>query len=372
MALGTPSRWRRAWAGVGMAALAVAAAPPSGCGTTFVPVGPSEPVAASTPGLRVAVSGVLLRDDALAREVDDGTALVVELSIENDGPLPFTVSTAAIACWMELDARYPGETLSLTPAGGGDGAFPGEEPHAPAPFEPHLAAGERRSFWVLFRGYRYPGSDRPRRITLKVPAPAGGTLDLHLADPARGHLRWDVAPPRAGWNIAIETTTLLGSRLRADGPATVLVHRKRIGPFMLDLGLASTVLIEREGGLASSTSSFTASGLTASLVWPVLRWGSEREPRELGIFAGGAAHLLAEIPSQSAIEARASPHFYGAGAAEVGLDIGVGARRFVATPFPLSAAGRALPRWSARIGYTRWWLDGGSSDGYVNAIQLAW
>ena len=54
-------------------------------------------------------------------------------------------------------------------------------------------------------------------------------------------------------------------------------------------------------------------------------------------------------------------------------ELGVGALRNAATPFPLSTVGdNPLPRWTFRLGYTHSWIGHGTSDGYLTSFRLAW
>src|SRR6185369_13749168 len=96
---------------------------------------------------------------------------------------------------------------------------------------------------------------------------------------------------------------------------------------------------------------------------PLTLWGTAREPRQLGFYAGGAALVLLETQLSQPAEDSSKRTFYGVLTAEVGLELDIGAVHLAATPFPLSEVGRALPRWSACLGYTHWWVAGGGSDG---------
>src|SRR5262245_12849938 len=109
-------------------ALALALIASTGCGPSFVAVRPTEPVTADASGVRATVTRVFVTDDVRARGVDDGSRLVVELRVRNEGGAPRKLSPASFSCLMELDARRPGETRALLPAGGGEGPFPGEVP----------------------------------------------------------------------------------------------------------------------------------------------------------------------------------------------------------------------------------------------------
>src|SRR5262245_30346804 len=80
------------------------------CAPSFVPVRLSEPVTAAAPGVRAQVTRVYVTDDIRARGVDDGSRLVVELRVRNEGAAPRKLSPGSFSCLMELDARRPGET----------------------------------------------------------------------------------------------------------------------------------------------------------------------------------------------------------------------------------------------------------------------
>lgn len=349
----------------GLAALA--------CSSSFVSLRVSEAVSATRARLHADVKAVWLTDETPQEGVGDGSVLAVQLELTNDGVQPASVSPTSFACLMEIDARRPSETLALLPGGGAEGRFPGRELGARS----ILAAvvippGERRSIWVMFRGYRFPGTEVPRRIILKIPRPEGQPLELTLADPSRGRLRWTIAPPSGGWVVGLVNTSLFSDHLHATVVSTQLSRITRSGRFQLEIGLATSVLVQTQGALTSSTSSFAASGLSASASAPFTLWGTAREPRELGVYAGGTGMLLLEMqPPQPADNPR-KPTYYAALTSEVGLQLDIGAVHFASTPFPLSQVGRALPRWSARLGYTHWWVAGGGSDGYTTGLRLAW
>ncbi len=106
---------------------------------------------------------------------------------------------------------------------------------------------------------------------------------------------------------------------------------------------------------------------------PVFTWGSPQDPRQLGVYGGPTAMLLAEIakpPPEG--EKMKPPHVYGAYIAEAGLELAVGALRFAATPFPLTPGRAPLPRWAIRLGYVHWWVDKGGTDGYTSSLRLTW
>lgn len=345
----------------------------AGCGPWLRPVRLSAPVSVSDGELVVQVERLQLTDDLIFEGVTEDTALVVELSLTNATARPFTLSTASLSCWMALDVARPGDTLSLSPAAGGEGPFPGDVELEDA----GLAAvavppGQTRQAWVVFRGYRYAGSDVPRRITLLVPAVRGQRMELVLADPARGTLRWNVPARTSGWMLGLQNTALGGNHLNGTAMSSQITRVARAGPLLWDISLASTLLVQSHGDLKSPTSSFVASGLNAHLTAPLLSWGPEQDPRQLGVYGGGQAHLLVAIDAQRAEGDTTPPQTYGALAAELGLELDIGALRPARSPFPLSAPGRAVPRWFLRAGYVHWWAGGGGSDGYTTGFRLAW
>src|SRR5262249_50661795 len=146
----------------------------------------------------------------------------------------------------------PGETRSLAPAGGGEGDFPA-----------HLALddltlgtaiippGQSRRYWVVFRGYRYDGSDAPRKITVTLPVGRGRRVQLVTADPARGPLRWELKPPATGLVVGTQTTSLFAPGLTAAAMAGSLSYLGRAGPILWDGGLTTRFLVETKGNLNS-------------------------------------------------------------------------------------------------------------------------
>jgi hypothetical protein len=324
----------------------------------------------------------------------------VEVAVSNGGAAPYAVSAVSFSCRMEVDATRPAETRALTPAGGGEGQFPGQL----ASDESALSAvtvppGQTRAYWVLFRGYRFPASDVPRRVVLTVQGEGGQAIawgrpgfagpsrsrgvrdpsrvpteiELVLADPALGDLRWEVTPARGGWMFGVQNTSLFGSHLRATAIATEIARTTRIGRLLLDVGLTSRVLVQTQGALVSPTSSFAGSGLAARLAVPLLEWGPWHDPRRLAAYGGGQAELLIAMEPPRAPDDNTPPSYYGALSFEAGLELELGALRVAATPFPLSYAGaRPLPRWLLRVGYTHWLVGHGGSDGYTTGIALSW
>jgi hypothetical protein len=232
--------------------------------------------------------------------------------------------------------------------------------------------GQRRAYWALFRGYRFPGSDVPRRIVVTLPGADGRRLTLPLGDPARGLLRWNVPPLTSGFMFGVQNTSLYGAHLEATGIATQVARFVRVGRVLLDAGISSRVLVETRGALASSTSSFVGLGLGTHAALPFLTWGPWQEPRSFALYGGGEAQLLVAIEKARMPGDMTPPSTYGAIAAEAGLELEVGARRPAASPFPLSTVERALPRWLVRVGYTHWWVGRGGSDGYTTSFRIAW
>ena len=343
------------------------------CATTFVPARPNEPVASASGARRADVDQVLLTDEVPLDGLGNDSAIVFELTLTNGGPEPWPVSGALFAGLMVLDPQHPAETRALTPVGGAEGRFSGEVPGEGSLIgELSIPPGQTRTYWVLFRGYRFEGSDVPRRIELRSPTPGGPALELVVADPERGGLRWALPAPKSVWNIGFQNVTLFGEHLRATAVSTVIARRFDLRRAYLDVGLLSGVVIETHGALASTTSSFAALGPNVTGTVPLTAWGSELEPRRFGVYAGGSALVLTELQRQPPADPMARPSFYGALAVEAGLALDIGAIRFAATPFPLSPSSAPPPRWSLRVGYTHWWVDGDGTDGYTTSFRLAW
>jgi hypothetical protein len=333
----------------------------------------SDAVTGTGSGLSADVKGVWLTDEVPTEGVGEDSALVVELELRNDGAEAVSVNAMSFACLMEIDTDHPSETLSLLPGGGAEGAFPGDVESERSVLAPLvIPPGQRRSFWALFRGYRFPASEFPRRIVLKIPRPDGRPLELVLADPARGKLRWTLEPPSGGWTVGFLNTSLYSDHLHASVVSTQVGRLMRAWRLLWELGLSSSVLVQTHGALTSSTSSFAATGLAARVSAPLTLWGTAREPRQIGFYAGGTAQVLLETQVPQPPDNPSVPSIYGVLTAEVGLELDIGAVHLAGTPFPLSQVGRALPRWSARLGYTHWWVAGSGSDGYVTGLRLAW
>ena len=324
--------------------------------------------------ISVEAGRVLVTDGILGGGMGDDSAVVVELGVTNGGRQPYSLSAASISCWLELSADLPGETLSLTPAGGGEGNFPdGLAVDDMQLGSTTVPPGESRHYWVAFRGYRFPGSDVPRRMTVLVPDARGRRIKLVIADPANGRLRWEVKPARTGFMYGVQNTSLLASGLNATAIAASIAAISRAGAFLWDAGLTSRLLVQQRGGLDSPTSSFTGSGVAAHLTWPFTGWGAWQDPRQFGLYAGGEAQFLIAIqPPPEKGQMAQQPNTYGTLAAEGGVEFDIGALRPALTPFPISWTGPSLPRWSVRVGYTHWFAGALNSGGYSTSIRLAW
>jgi hypothetical protein len=345
----------------------------AGCAPSYLVVRPSEPLATEGHHVHVDVTRVWLTED-LRDGLDDDAALVVELRVRNDDTRPRQISPGSLSCWMILDTRRPGDTRSLLAGGGGEGAFPGQPPAEGSMLLPvTIPPGQSRDVWAIFHGYRFDGSERPRRVTLKVPLD-DGALELDLADPERGALRWDTPPVRAGLAVGVRNFSLLGGGLRATVPGTELSFVWRRGPLLWDVGLFSSVLIQTQGPLQSGTSSFSNFGLQAHLTVPFLSWGLEANPRQLSAYVGGATSGLAELETTAELKANMMNmiglHTYGFYTAEAGLELDIGAMRFAPTPFPLRPDRRSLPRWIFRVGYIQGWAGGATGGGLVESVRF--
>src|SRR3954447_2255838 len=167
-----------------------------GCGSPFHPVALRGPISMSPMAdatLSVELGRVFVTGDLLASGMGEDSALAVVLGITNTGREPFTLNAGSMSCWMELSPDLPGETRSLTPAGGGEGDTPGSDLDDLQLGSATIPVGASRHYWVVFRGYRFAGSDAPRKITVSLPDAKGRRVQLVIADPARGDLRWETA-----------------------------------------------------------------------------------------------------------------------------------------------------------------------------------
>lgn len=349
-----------------------------GGGATYRQVRPTEALAAWAGPVSAEVGRVFLTDDTIDNGLGDGAGLVVELTVANAGRVPYKLAPTAIWCLMQLDPGRPGETRMLPPSVNGDGPFPGAPPQGETGGELsaiEVPPGGRRAFWVLFRGYRYDGSDVPRRVALTLDDGAGHSLEVVLADPARGELRWDVAPTRSGWTYGVQGGSLYGGYVQATSFSQRIARLTATGRFLWDLGFVSSTLIQVQGPLRSTSSSFTGIGLEAHLALPLWRFGDPRSPWRLGPYLGGQIQTLPAMeptPKQTT-PPPPTPAIYGQGGPEAGLEFDMGALRPAATPFPLSQVGaNPLPRWSFRIGYTHAWIAHGTGDGYYSSVRFAW
>jgi hypothetical protein len=361
----------------GPALLAAIALSAVACGgaASYRQVRPDAPLATTAGGLQVSARRVFLTDDTIENGVGDGMALVVELDLANAGPRPFSLAPTALWCLMQVDARHPDLTRLLPPSVNGDGPFPGTLPEGGGDLHPiEVASGQTRSFWILFRGYHFEGSEIPRQITLTMPGPDGRTLEVVLADPADGLLRWEVPPTRSTWTVGIQSGSLYGGYVQAMSFSERVSRQASAGRFLWDAGLVSSLMVQVQGKLRSDTSSFMGLGLDAHLTLPLLRWGEAAHPVRLGPYLGGEVQTLIEIqPSQKNASMPQTPTAYGEGGPEIGLELDVGALRNAATPFPLTPVGaNPLPRWSARVGYTHTWIGHGTADGYLTSARFAW
>ena len=334
---------------------------------------PTEAIEAAAAGLRVEVQRLFLTDDTIENGVDDGMGLVIELNLTNGGARPYFLRSTGLWCLMQIDVRKPAETRLLPPAEIGDGAFPGAPPDGDDLTPVEVAPGETRSLWILFRGYQFAGSELPRRITLTILDAEGRTLELVLADPARGLLRWEVPPTTSVWTFGVQSAQLSGSYFQGMSASDRVSRMARAGRFLWDVGLVSGVFVQTKGALRSSSSSFTDLGFDAHLVLPLATWGLPTSPIRLGPYLGGEIQALVAVQPRSTQSPPPPIPVYGEGGPEVGLELDVGALRNALTPFPLSPAGRnPLPRWLIRVGYTHAWIGHGTADGYVSSFRVIW
>ena len=334
---------------------------------------PNESIGAAAGNLRVEAHRVFLTDDTIENGVADGMGLVVELEIANGGPRPYTLKPTMLWCLMQVDARKPEEGRLLPPSVNGNGAFPGALPEGADLNQIDVAPGQRRAFWVLFRGYRFAASEIPQRITLTMPDAEGRALELVLADPARGDLQWAVPPTRSAWYLGVQSSSLYGGYSQANTISSRVSRMARAGRFLWDAGFLSSVVVQVQGALRSSSSSFMGSGLDAHLTLPLFAWGDPKQPVRLGPYLGGQIQTLIALQPTPKQANPPAPPIYGEGGPEVGLEFDIGALRNAATPFPLTAAvSNPLPRWLFRVGYTHSWIGHGTADGYLTSVRLTW
>lgn len=345
-----------------------------GCGSGFEVVRLREPVTAAGGGLRVQVRQLQISDDIASDGLRDDSEIVAELTVANDGNSDYVLRPPALSWLMAVDPRAPGETRSLPSAWADEGTFDGADSDGGyhLKLQPVVVPpGQTRSYWIVFRGYHFPGSNIPRRITLALPDPAGRRLELTLADPANGFSRWDVEAPPAVWMLGVQTHAMFGGYLRAMATAGQVSRMARIGRWRWDLGFVSRLLVQLDGALTSSTSAFSGLGINAHVTAPLWAGGRSETPVEVGVYAGGEGQLLVAIQRDGEASTM-PPSTYGSFGVELGLELGFGAVRRAATPFPLTPVGQPLPLLVSRIGYTHWWIGNGYSDGYTAGFRLAW
>jgi hypothetical protein len=298
------------------------------------------------------------------------TLLVVVLRVTNAGRDPYVLSTAAIACWLELSPDQPGETRALTAVAGGEGS----EWDGGATFGSVMVApGETRQVWVTFRGHRYAGSDVPRRVTIWFPDGRGRRIELVIADPGRGQ-RWLVEPFAFGFGFGAQSTTLDSSALTARAVAAQVTYLWRVGPVLIDAGLSLRLILQSGGRLISETSGFDSGGAFAHLTVPVVRWSVLPTPWLLGLYGGGESQYFDEITRPGSDGLVRST--YGALSVEGGVEVDFTGVPPAQSPFPISYSRPALPRWTARAGYTYWWTSGNdisaNSGGFVMMLRFNW
>jgi hypothetical protein len=351
----------------------VAALVASACSPAYLTVRPTEPLTAAAGRVSVEVTKLWLTEGVRDDGLDADSRLVVGLRVRNDGPVARRVSPGSFSCVMHLDPSRPGEARALLAGGGGEGEFSGELPDEGTLLGAvTIPPGQSREVWAIFEGYRFDGSEVPRRVTMTVPVDGMAPMVVTLADPARGALRWQTPPARKAVVIGLKNVSLFAPGMGGSMPTTEITILRRSGPVLWDVGIQSFLFAETQGHrLVSQTSVFTGSGVTAHLTLPVLTWGTPQEPRQLGLYAGGAASFGVEV-LRPPIPEDAVPHIYGFLQAEAGVELDIGALRLARTPFPLSLEGRGLPRWALRVGYVHTWAGGANSGGLMTALRFAW
>jgi hypothetical protein len=347
-----------------------------GCGSRMLAGRLTEPgsIAPMTDATLTVAAGRIFVDQGTTNfGMHEDSVIAVELGITNGDSKPHTLSAASISCWLELAPDLPAETRSLTPAGGGEGPFPqGSNLDDLKLGSVSIPPGQTRSYWVVFRGYRYPASDVPRKVTISLPDARGRRVQIVIADPARGQLRWEVTPFAGTMIYGIQNTALMGPALDGIGMSALIGGVSRAGPILWDFALTSRTFVEQEGGLMSPTSSFSGLGVSAHVTLPLAGWGAWQDPRQFGIYAGGEAQILVPVQRKPQPgDPMPQADWHGALIGEGGIEFDIGTLRPAATPFPISFAGLAAPRWSLRFGYTYWRAGGGDSHGYVSSLRLA-
>jgi hypothetical protein len=348
----------------------------AGCGTSYRAARLTQSVSMSPMAdaiLSVEAGNVYVSDDLIGSGLNEDSVLAVELGITNAGSQPYALNAATISCWMELSPDQPGETRSLTPAGGGEGPFPTDVDTQDFTLgSTTIPPGQTRKSWVVFRGYRYAGSDVPRKITVSFPDPRGRRVQVVIADPARGQLRWEVQQKARTLFYGVNNTSLYGPELDGIGMGGALGLMQRSGRFLWETGLTSRIFVETEGSLVSPTSTFSGTGVFGHLMLPLGGWGTWQDPRQFGLYAGGELQVLTAIESRASAAKMPKAQLHGAASAEGGVEFAIGAQRPYASPFPISFSGWAAPRWAIRVGYVHWWTGGGDSNGYVTSLILSW
>jgi len=346
----------------------------AGCGATLEQLKPSEPLVAREPSsaLKVEVTAVILSDEVPRQGVAEDAVVGVSLRVRNDGGVSYTFNASSCWLFLEGDERHPEKTLSFAPAGGGEGEPPRElDEDTPLRAVP-VAPGETRSLWVLFRGYRFPGSDIARRVTMTLPGLDGQPLHVLLADPARADLRWEVAPPTSRIMPAIQSASLLGAQTKSQIAGSALARVATAGRFLWDVELRSGLAVQTEGRLKSALSTFSVSAIALHLTAPLWTWGPYQDPTRFGVFAGGGGAVWSALITTAQARAGEKPNVYGAWFVDAGLELDFGTWRPAATPFPLSLDPKpGLPRWSLRLGYTQSWFGNATSAGYMTGLRLS-
>ncbi len=346
----------------------------AGCGAAgFREARLTQAAEAGSRTFAVEVSHVYLNGETVTDGVGDGTALVVELEITNRGAVPYPLNPAQIWCLLQADTRHPDQTRMFPASVSGDGPFHGEVGEAAELPPVEVAPGQTRTAWVLFRGYSFADSDIPRRVTLTMPDPEGRSLELVLADPAQGFLRWTVRPTHSAITVGFADRALYGSYAQLQSVSTRLSRLARTERFLWDVGITSTTFVQIKGALRSTSSSFGGVGFDAHLTVPVFGWGDPAYPVRLGLYGGGEAQLLIATQATQTDARPVPPPIYGEVGPEIGLELDVGALRLARTPFPLlSERHNPVPRWLWRLGYTYTWIGHGTAQGYTSGFRLVW
>jgi len=358
----------RGWGVAACAALTVL-----GCGAAgYREARLTQPAELAARGFSVEVNRVFLNEETVLDGVADGTALVVELEITNRGPAAYQLNPGQIWCLLQIDTRHPDQTRMFPPSVSGAGPFRGEVPEVNELPVIDVPAGQMRTAWVLFRGYRFADSDIPRRITLSLPDAQGRTAELVLADPSEGYLQWAVPPTHSTFTFGVQSRALYGGYAQLQMVSTRLSRQAQLGRYLWDVGLVSTTVVQVKGVLRSSSSSFGGTGFDLHLTLPLWQWGEPAYPIRLGPYVGGEIELLIATEPTQTTKAQPPP-IYGELSPEIGLELDVGALRLAKTPFPLLAdKNNPLPRWLFRVGYTHSWVGHGTADGYLSGFRIAW